>query len=74
MLTAIAIAAGGAATTLIGVYYWNHPDRYYKYLHRTSPLAAAGVRPPLGLVRFGAALAAVAGLGVVVWGFGRLVA
>lgn len=73
MLTSVAVIVGGVAIVLIGLYFWNHPDQYYRHLHGASVLAAVNARPPEWSVKLGAALAVIAGVAVTVWGFGGLI-
>jgi hypothetical protein len=73
MATALALIAGGALIVLIGVYFWNHPEQYYKYLNSTSVWAGFNARPPEPLVKVGAALSVITGIAVIVWGLGSLI-
>jgi hypothetical protein len=73
MLTSLALMSAGAVITWIGVYFWNHPDKYYRYLHSSSGLASMNVRPPESLVKFGAALTIVVGISVLAWELGQLI-
>ena len=68
MLGAIALVASGVAITVVGVYFWSHPEQYYRYLHRASLLADLSVRPPRWAVRLGAGLSVAIGLAVAGWG------
>ena len=73
MLGEIALVASGAAIVVIGVYFWGHPEQYYRYLHRASLLADLSVRPPIWAVRLGAGLSVAIGLAVAGWGLIELV-
>jgi hypothetical protein len=68
MLGAIALVASGAAIVAIGVYFWSHPEQYYRYLHRASLLADLSVLPPRWAVRLGAGFSVGIGLAVALWG------
>jgi hypothetical protein len=74
LLTSLALVVGGVAIVLIGRYFWNHPEQYYRYLHGASVWAALNVRPPSGAVKMGAAITVVVGVGVTCWGLVRFVA
>ena len=69
----MALMAGGAVIVLVGVFFWNRPEQYYRYLHGSSPWAALNVRPPERAVKLGAALSVIIGLVVAGWGLGQLV-
>lgn len=73
MLASLALVAGGALVVLIGVYFWNHPEQYYRYLHSTSVWSGLNARPPEPLVKFGAALSVIIGVGMILWGLGSFV-
>jgi hypothetical protein len=72
MLTSLALVASGVLIVLIGVYFWNHPQQYYKYLHGASIWSDLNARPPEPFVKFGAALTVIIGVVVALWGLGQL--